>query len=55
MHGDIPIGSVIKVVSRTVAVRGCTVAYGGAELKIVGFVRSRNNYFQLYRNVFFAY
>ena len=38
----------MKVVGRTVTVRHRTGPYGGAELKIVGSVRSRNNYFHLY-------
>ena len=45
--GDIPMRSVINVVGRTATVRHRTGAYGGAELKIALFVRSRNNYFHM--------
>ena len=45
--GDIPMRSVMKVIGRTATVRYRTRAYGGAELKITVFVRSRNNYFHI--------
>ena len=44
-------GSIIKIVGRTVTVRNLAGVYGAAELKIAGFVRSRNNYFHMSRQM----
>ena len=47
LHGVIAIEYIITQGGRTACVRRFEGAYGGAEFKCVGFVRSRNNCIQI--------